>query len=126
PTETLSYGTEQKQGHFEPTTSSDRGIDVSENYTASWAGGNEIDPAVDSAVGRWDDEHHATTSAVADCSDDEDNDPDTETDCWDTDDDEDTEITDGTEYLDDPEESGWWCPDEAADRGIAVGGWEDA
>ncbi|KAI4111646.1 MAG: hypothetical protein LQ339_000517 [Xanthoria mediterranea] len=121
----IACGPEQEQDDFETTTSSNRGSDVSENYTASWGGGNEIDTAVPSAVGRWDDEHHATTSAGADGSDDEDNEPDTETDYWDTDDSA-TEITDGTECLDDPEESGWWCPDAAADRGIAVGDWEDA
>ncbi|KAI4226931.1 MAG: hypothetical protein L6R36_002814, partial [Xanthoria steineri] len=120
----IANGPEQKQGHFEPTTSSDRGIDVSGNDTSSWGGGNEIDTAVPSAVGRWDDEHHDTTSVGAD-SPDEDNGPNTETDYWDTDE-SDTEITDETECLDDPAESGWFCPGEAADRGIAVGGWEDA
>ena len=140
PTETLSYGgdsspsttssaiacgTERKQGHFEPTTSSNRGIDVSENDTTSWGGGNEIETAVDSTVGRWNAKHHDTTSAAAADSSDEDNEPDTETDYSDTDD-GDTEVTDETECTDDAEESGWWCPDAAADRGIAVGGWEDA
>ncbi|KAI4223369.1 MAG: hypothetical protein LQ349_007442 [Xanthoria aureola] len=126
PTETPSYGedslsaiacgTEHKQQDFKTTTSSDRGSDVSGDDTTSWGGGND---------GRWDDEHHATTSAAAADSSGEDNEPDTETDYWDTDDSA-TEVTDETECTNDAEESGWWCPDEAADRGIAVGGWEDA
>ncbi|KAI4275380.1 MAG: hypothetical protein L6R38_005873 [Xanthoria sp. 2 TBL-2021] len=165
---------EQEQEGFDTTTGSDRGSDVSEGYTASWGEGNESDTAVGSAadrgiaVGYWDDADGDTTSSDAEGTNEDTDDEDTvgkdtdntedsewwspdpaadrgiavgncngehdetklaEADDTDEDTDEGTDTdgdTDDTEYTDETEQAEWLCPDSAADRGIALGGWNDA
>lgn len=83
-------------------------------------------PAADRgiAVGNCNGELDETTLAEADDTD-EDTDRDTDTDYWGTDD-GDTDETEDPDENGYPDETEWLCPDPAADRGIALGGWNDA
>ncbi|KAL8851115.1 MAG: hypothetical protein Q9221_003918 [Calogaya cf. arnoldii] len=80
------------------------------------------------AVGCWNSEHDDVALANADSTD-EDTDQGTDADGWDTDETADTDETDDTDETadtNDTEDFEWLCPDPAADRGVAVGGWNNA